>query len=1107
MKRLGVIIFVLTCALPLFGQSVLASGEWWKIEVAETGIYRLTTADINALQGVSVSNIGLYGAGGDMLAESNASTPIDGLHPVAIDIVDHNGNGLMDSGDELIFFGEGAGVWRYNTLSGRWQFNHHAYSNSNYYFLTTTAGGRRIATVESPSADVVQTTYTAVSHVDNDINNIFKTGQVWVGEKFSSSQQSRSFTLTLPGVAQRPLVRYALANVSTARGVFSLSTSGLSRTNTIGADEVYQATMDQLSANGSSFTFDLRYSPGENTGVGYLDYIELNGEVPLQFSGGQMMVRFNGNEFAGGSPAYHTSAVRYSMTGSGNARVWEVTTAGGEREMTVSGGLWSDSADRPKVYAVFDGSSYMHPSSITSVSNQNLQGMVAEYVIVCHPSLRAYADTLAMLHEILDGLATLVVSDVEVFNEFSSGKQDPLAIRAMLRNMKANAVVSGIAPKYLLLLGKASYDPRNLLCNDLPVLVTYESPFSFDAESRSYSSDDMMGYLDDYESGASAESLDISIGRLPAKSVAEAKRMIDKIKGYMMHRDLTDETANGQGDWRNYVALLADDADPSHPYDTAFAHSSEYTAGLIKSNFPNINIDRLYADAYHQQSGAIGSYYPDLNNALRQRINYGCLLLNYIGHGSAKYIGTERYIEPSDISTYTNCDRLPLVVTSTCSYGRQDDPTEMSGAELFMLAENGAVGVVSASRMISHNQRFNTDVILFSLDTANGIGDALRLAKCRTAVPLCIGLIGDPAMRLSIPRNRVVVTHVNHRPVAEGVDDTAKVLSEVTVAGEVQAPDGSIIDDFEGTIYPVVFDREMRTHTLANDNPGTELDFVQQKSMIYKGTAPVSGGRFQYSFIVPRDVAYQYAYGKLSHYASSGGDDASGNYQRILFGGLDENAVIGDARPEIRLFMGDTNFRDGGITDANPTLIALLSDSVGINAAGTGLGHDITAVIDGNPGSLIVLGDLFQPNIDDSRCGTVRYTLEDITPGLHTLTLKAWNIWGNSSTAEISFRVVSSDTLTFSTMSVSPNPAVGQAVFHYETNGTAQLLSAVLNIYSPQGALITSIIPTVTSGSYVVGPVVWNLAGVPPGLYLARMLVTDTQGHTHKSTTKFIVQK
>ena len=1099
-----IILLILTAvANAAAGQtnSVLSAGDWWKMEVRECGIYRLTAANVPALQGVSVDAISVYGAGGDMLPLENSAAPTADLQPVGIDIVDHNGNGLMDSGDEVLFFGEGPDVWRYSSVDERWELARHAYSTANYYYLTISANGtdvvqRHIATSRIPSADTTLANYTAVATVNNDLVNIFGTGQQWMGEKFSGSAATRNFTLTLPATASHPKVRYALASVSSATASFSVSAPGLSRTNTISHSDVYQCTLETLNTSGSSFTFNLTYNPGESSGAGYLDFIEINGTVPLTFGGGQLLVR---DSRGLGLNVCHT------VTGGGSGlRVWEVTTAGAERALAVTNGAWTDMAATARTYVLFDGSSYLSPASIEKIANQNLHSLEAiDYVAVCHPTLLEPARRLAAMHEIADGLNTLVVASDEVYNEFSSGKQDPMAIRALLRHLKA--MHPDRPPRYLLLMGKATYDNRDLLGNNLPTMVTYETAFSFDEEGRSYCSDDILGYLDDSEGSNGTGDLYVSIGRLPAKSAAEADWMVDKILGYMTRRDLTDETATGHGDWRNYVALLADDADPSRPGDTNFAHSSENAANRIKTLFPNINIDKLYADAYHQQSGAIGSYYPNLNNALRLRINYGCLLLNYIGHGSAKYIGTERYVEPSDIAAFTNRDRLPLVVTSTCSYGRHDDPTELCGAEQFMLAPAGAVGVISAARMISHNERFNTDVLLFALDTANCIGDALRKAKNRTAVAQCIGLTGDPAMKLSMPLNEVVVTHINGQEVDDS-DDTATVLSRVTVSGEVHSPDGTLLTDFDGMIYPVVYDREMRAHTLANDNPGTEVSFVQQKSVLYKGTEPVSGGRFEYSFIVPRDVAYQYAYGKLSHYARSGGEDAAGSYSRLLFGGLDENAEVGDACPTIRLFMGDTNFRNGGLTDAEPTLIAMLSDSVGINAAGTGLGHEITAVIDGNPGSLIVLGDLFEPNVGDSRSGTVRYTLTGLTPGWHTLTLKAWNIWGNSATAEISFRVADEDSALLMPMEVFPNPATEQATFHCSTSGAKPITSATLQIYSSHGALVASITPATSTGSYVVGPVVWNVSGVAPGLYLARLIVTTEDGETHQTMTKVAVR-
>lgn len=1075
--------------------SVLATGQWWKLDITTDGVYRLTTANVPALSGAHIDSIGLYGNGGGMLSISNSQTPTDDLQPVGIDIVDHNGNGRFDNGDELLFFAEGAGGWRYVNADGRWEYETHAYATKNHYYLTTTAPHqRRITMAAAVTAATTLTTYTTVTHVDNDLVNMFEAGQLWMGEKFSAALPSRSFTLTLAGNSGGVVrLRYALASHATTTASFSVSSTGYSNHISIDHRTAYATVNDQLSTTATTLTFNLQYSCSESAAAGYLDFIELNSLAPLIFGGGQLTVRTD-------PTTARTSRMQLSGHTAG-VRVWEVTQAGCEREMTVTDGLWSDSTVEARRYIVFDGSNYLTPASITVLANQNLHGSAsAELVVVSVPSLLPQAQRLASLHEIFDGLSTLVVTDAQVYNEFSSGKQDPMAIRSLLRHLKATH--PGNAPRYLLLLGKGTYDNRNLLGNTYPTLVTYEAVFSFDDSDAAFCSDDMMGYLAAGSNGGSRETLEVGVGRLPAKSLAEATRMVDKIEGYITRRDLLED--GQRGDWRNYVALLADDADPGHPGDSAFAHSSEVVARDIRRTYPHINIDKLYADAYHQSSGAIGSFYPDLNNALRQRINNGCLLLNYIGHGSTAYIGTERYIELSDIDAYSNNDRLPLVVTSTCTYGRYDIADGICGAEAFMLAPAAAVAVISASRPISHSEPFNNNVIHYALDPANTIGDALRKAKCNTAVSESIGLLGDPALRLSQPENRVVVTHINGTPVAEGMDDTATVLSRVTVSGEIHDSAGHRLNDFNGTLYPIVFDREVTARTLANDNPGTEVSFTQQKNILYRGSHPVVDGRFEYSFIVPKDVAYQYDQAKLSHYAKSATDHATGYYGNLLLGGLNDTAVIASTAPSIRLFIGDTNFRSGGLTDDNPTLIAILRDTAGINA-GAGLGHDITAMIDDNPGSLVVLNDLFQPDVEHGG-GTVTYRFTGIVPGTHTLTFKAWNIFNISSTATVNFTVGHPDTLCLSQLYCWPNPASGRTQFMLEVNSKSKVSSAELQIYNSHGQLVVSHTPAVSADGYTVGPVGWDLSSIPPGIYLARMMVTDTEGIVYQQTTKCIVR-
>lgn len=1077
------------------GGSVLGSGRWWKLTVEEEGLYSIGVRDIPALNGVAIDSVGVYGKGGAMLSEKNAETPVGDLQPLNIDIVDNNGNGLFDYDDEVLFYGEGVERWTYDGGLRRWVYKHHAYANENHYFLTINSHTvRRIATEPAVSPDTTMSDHTVVAHHENDLVNIFETGQLWMGEKLSTAQPQRTFEVRLPGTGHHNVkMGYAVASTSTARATFTLSTTGLNVQEVTTANAPYSTSNETLYTNQQSYSFTLQFSPVDNAGMGYLDYIELCANATLNYSSGQTLVR---------NDRHLGSTARFAMAGLGEARVWEVTRNGEEREMAVSGEGWTDSTPEARKYIVFDSYTYLTPTKVEEIANQNLHGAgVADLVVVTHSAFLEQAQRVASLHELFDTLKTLVVTEEEVYNEYSSGKRDPMAIRSLLRDMKSRH--ESRPPRYLMLFGKGSYDNRNLLGSTVPTVVTYETPYSFDEDGGSYASDDMLGYLDPAGRGTASEALEVSVGRLPAKTVEEATHLVDKIEHYMTRRDLEDE--GSRGDWRNVVALLADDADPGRSGDTVFAHSSEAIASSIKQSMPQINIDRLYADAYHQESGAIGSYYPDLNNALRQRMNYGCLLLNYIGHGSTAYIGTERFIEPSDITAYSNGDRLPMFVTSTCSYGRYDLPDELCGAEACVLAPSAMIGVISASRPISHIERFNKDVVLFAMNPENTVGDALRKAKNRTPVSMSIGLIGDPALRLSQPENRVVVTSINEEAVDDSSDVRADVLSRVTIKGEIRDKEGNLIDDFDGTLYPIVFDREMRSTTLANDNANTQVSFWQQKTVLYKGAHAVSGGRFEYSFIVPKDVQYQYDYAKLSHYAKSASEHATGSYMRLQLGGMSDTAVDASMAPEIVLFMGDTNFRAGGLTGSSPTLLAHISDSAGINV-GTGLGHDITAMIDDNAGSLIVLNDLYQQDISDSRCGKVSYKLQDLTPGRHTVTVKAWNIFGLSSSTTIPFVVRGEDTLAFSDLSCMPNPAVTEARFELRVNDPTSIASAELQIYNTRGQIFTTFIPAISAEGYMVGPVVWNVGNVPPGLYLARMVITDTEGETHQVVTKCIVK-
>ena len=1089
--------------------SVLASGTWFKIGIADDGVYRIDASDIPSLAGVRTDRIALYGTHGGMLDETNNGIRENDVKPIAISIADQNNNGTFDSDDYLLFYAEGADAWLYNADDQRFEHQRHVYASRNFYFLTTTAQANRLIpsspTLSANASVITQGTVCGV--VDNDLVNVNATGRLWMGEKFTSALTHRTIAVSMPNpMAGTPLkVRYGLASISNDNSRFTVSYNGANRVHNFSRANHHSTFLEEFSA-GNGTSFDIDYACSESSAAGYLDFIEVNATASLSMAGGAFLFHNSLNLSNGAISTFQIGQA------TANTRVWNISRLDSIVSMRVSLSgstlTFNDITEVPGVYYAFNINSALRVASVDSLICQDIHGSEnPDMVIVCHPKFLSQARQIANLHSVLDGLNVLTVTDLEVYNEFSSGKQDPIAIREMLRMFKHRSVSNASLPnpRYLLIFGKGTYDSRNLLGSSLPTVVNFETEDSFDTESNSYASDDIFGYLDNGE--RLSGSLDVGIGRLPAKSTDEANLLTNKIERYMTRSDLSSESI--RGDWRNYVALLSDDADPSCAGDTDFVVSSEYLARRIENQFPQYNIDKLYADSYRQQSGATGSFYPDLNNALKQRLDYGCLLLNYIGHGSAKYIGTERYMEATDIENYANHDQLTFFVTSTCSFGHYDDTAGASGAEAFVLAPAAGIGCIAASRAISHNAAFNTDLCLQALTPGNTVGDALRIAKNHTSVSRSITLFGDPAIRLSIPENQVVVTQINGRAVADGQNDTAEVLTQVTVEGEIRDAQGALVGDFDGLIYPLVFDRAVTTHTLANDNEETEVEFTLQKSMLYKGCEPVSNGRFSYSFIVPRDVAYQYDYGKLSHYARNASADATGAYKQILFGGFNQNADLSESRPLVRLFVNDSNFRSGGITDENPYLFAILEDSLGINAFGNGLGHDITAVLDNNPNNIILLNDFYQTDISNSHRGYVNYQLEGLSAGRHTLSIKAWNIYNYSNSDSISFIVSNSSESVVDNFYAYPNPANESTSLRFELNFADSVQSVSIGIYDMMGRKVKSIDTQANNRSYVVGPINWDFTSdngtpLPHGIYVARALVYTSAKKPYAVSTKIV---
>jgi hypothetical protein len=569
-------------------------------------------------------------------------------------------------------------------------------------------------------------------------------------------------------------------------------------------------------------------------------------------------------------------------------------------------------------------------------------------------------------------------------------------------------------------------------------------------------------------------------------------------------------------DWRNYICFVADDEDAN-----LHVNQAEEMSIFLDTTYGSYNMDKIYIDAFPQVSTPGGQRAPEVNLAINNRIDKGCLVMNYTGHGGEVGWGHERFLENSDINSWTNYDRMPIFITATCEFSRYDDPERVSaGEQVYRNPNGGAIAMFTTARATFGGSNFNLNTALFEVmfeKTEDGVyqrfGDLIRIAKNKGGVvdnDKKFILLGDPALMLAYPTYEVTTTRINGETITSS-PDTLRALAQITVEGEVKL-NGNPAPDFNGTLFSTVFDKPSRVTTLDTDPSSQPKTFDLQNNVLYKGKAQVTDGKFSFTFIVPKDILYQYGFGKISYYAYSGDTDANGFYRNIVVGGFNNSAEPDLTGPAVRLYMNDENFLSGGITDESPVMLAFVEDESGINTIGSGIGHDIVAILDEDSDKPIILNDFYEADIDSYTSGTIRFPFHSLEEGRHTLSLKVWDVFNNSATAVVEFVVESSGSFVIESVSNYPNPVKDGTTFVFTHNRPGVAMDIDLDIYNLTGQVVRSFRETMTPAGYRTEPVYWNADGqggypVSKGVYFYRMQVRDESGEVATGDGKLIVIK
>ncbi|MES2567530.1 MAG: type IX secretion system sortase PorU [Bacteroidota bacterium] len=1112
--------------------SVLSTGKWYKIGVTEEGIYKINKTFLTGLgldmSALNPQNIRVYGNGGKLISEKNADFRYDDLQENSIVVVGEN-DGTFDANDYLLFYGQSTDKWK-NGSDSTMLFDHqmHYFSDTSFYFITVDLGaGKRVNTQNSSGNSSNTTTNSQDYFGFHELNstNLVKSGREFYGEKFDHIS-SYTFPFMIPDAVIGDSV-YVKAGV--------LSRSGLVSSYSVNFNNG-AFTFTCIPTNVSSYLADVGYyGEGINGGLlsnsylsvtiskttsqatGWLDKIIFNCRRKLVFN--QSQFNFRDHRVVKGPNTF----AKYLLTNNSGVPplIWDVTDPLNVKEQlynTNSNTLdFTTSSDSLKEFCMFINSQAYTPKAYGLIPNQNLHSILqADFVIITHPSFLSEARKIATIHETYDTLTYAIATTQEVYNEFSSGTPDIGGIRDFVKMLYKRPSDPKLATKYLLLLGDGSYKNKNINGSGNTALIpTYETPNSSSYIS-SFVTDDYFGLMDDNEGDLQSDGIDlvdIGVGRFPVKNKSEAIAVTNKVEHYYKRNFAfnvnaiessctTAENDYPQGDWRNWLCFIGDDEDNNEHITQA-----NFLANKVYNSDKNYNVDKIFLDSYVQTSTPGGNRYPDANNDLNKRMEKGALIVNYTGHGGELGLAEERIVEVSQILNWKNKNNLPLMVTATCEFSRFDDPDRTSAGEYCLLNEQGgAIALMTTVRLAFSGLNFilNTAFYNYALSPlTNGkmphIGDIYKLTKRQIGTNeqyRNFVILGDPALRLSYPEQKVFTSTINSQIVTGTSSDTLRALSLVNVTGYVGDKNGSKLTNFNGVVYPTVFDKEATIYTLKNDAGSNIISFPLQKNIIYKGKSEVTNGEFSFSFLVPKDITYNFGKGKISYYAHNGINDANGYYDKVVIGGSNINAIVDNQGPNVSLFMNDKKFVSGGTTNENPKIFAEITDVSGINTIGSGIGHDLVAVLDANTSKPIILNDYYVSDLNTYQSGKIRYPLNELSEGNHTLSLKVWDVQNNSTSTTTDFVVSSQAELALTHILNYPNPFTSNTKFFIEHNQCCVSLKVLIQVYTISGKVVKSINKTINNEGFRFDGIEWDGKDeygdkLARGVYIYRVSVTD----------------
>ncbi|MCM1484154.1 MAG: type IX secretion system sortase PorU [Muribaculaceae bacterium] len=1094
--------------------SVLASGHWVKVSITDTGMHFIPAATLRSWGFSDVKRVHVHGYGAaripDLLSSANYvdDLPEQPLH-------------ITDAG--IYFYAVGPVSW--STVNSRYVHTLNPFTEKGYYFITESDEPAVTAPTEgwARQPQNPSTTFTERIWHELDAVSLSTSGHQLYGEDFRFTP-SRTFNFDLTGLVPgtKAWMRTRFVTNTTSSSSLSITAngtvvgSGTNRIDATGSDNYGDAaTFDhQFTPDAERLSVALKHNPAGTVKAAHLDAITINYTRALSMP-------------ASGHLDFGVSTTSVLLSGSGEGTmVWDVTDPlriFAIPTVDVSGGTgWVNSYTGSRRYTAWrEGASLPQPSYVSTIDNQDIHSItdIPDMVIFTISDWAGEAERLADMHRTgSDSLKVIVVDQEMVFNEFASGAPDVNSFRKMLKMLyDRGQSTSSRKLKYALFMGRATFDNRVLTQNMQALrqkfMPTWQSDESL-RETGSYTSDDIFAFLEDNSGRDMAQDTHcIAIGRLPVRTLGEARTMVDKIINYTSHSE--------SGPWQTRIIAMADDGDiGKHMLQTDAAIDSMRTALTGRFMLPT----RVFVDAYELKAGAAEGG----RNLLYRKLNEGVLWWNYLGHGDRVSLSNGKLVTLSDVSSL-NLRTIPFMAAYTCLFMRWDDH-ELSGGEMLALNDKGGViSLLSTMRKsyISNNGTLAAEISAesFRRDEAGRqltVGEMIRRGKNRLSKPyqrrdenkLRYALLGDPAMRLAVPELFVRLETINGETVDPDKQITLMARQNVTMTGTIVDADGNKVESFSGPLYTTLYDAETSTTTLGRprDNVnGLCHVYDEPGAMLYQGRDSVRAGEFAIRIAMPFETADNFRPATVQFFASAAGHtEAAGMNSDFYIYGTDDSADSDTIPPTVDYaVLNHDSFHPGQTVNESPMLLAKVSDNVGINLSMAGIGHQMTLRLD-NRTTYTDIPLYYTPNADGTPGGSIAYPLSGLTEGDHSLTLRVWDTSGNSTQHTLPFKVQQGALPTVFDIYTDANPASTQARFYITHNRPDADMTVTFEVFNMLGRRVWCSTVTDRSNMFTSAPVTWDLTDmgghrVTRGIYLYRAIISTPDGEIHTAAKRIAV--